>query len=329
MRINKVSISPKSRERIQLSVGKLYDFTDMHIPIEVVRGAQDGPVMFMSAALHGDEINGTEIIRRVLKKVSPAKLKGALIAVPVVNVFGFNTKSRYLPDRRDLNRSFPGSRRGSLASQMAYIFMKEVVSRCTHGIDFHTGAVHRDNLPQIRACLDDEETLNLAKSFGAPVLINSQLRDGSLREAARKKKIPVLLFEGGEALRFNESVIRAGVKGTLEVMKAIGMLSTRKAPVSARQTFLARDSYWVRASCSGSLHFNKKLGDHVEKGGLLAFIQDPFGEQKIDIRAEEGGIVIGMTHFPLVNRGDAVYHIATFNNLKKVSRYLQSSDYDR
>jgi hypothetical protein len=181
----------------------------MSLPIEVIRGKEEGPVMFVSAALHGDEINGVEIVRRLLAKKALKSIKGALIAVPIVNVFGFNSKSRYLPDRRDLNRSFPGSENGSLAGQLAHTFITEIVQKCTHGIDLHCAAINRINLPQIRACLDDPETQRMANAFNMPVALHSELRDGSLRSAARELGIPTLLFEGGEALRFNEKTIKS------------------------------------------------------------------------------------------------------------------------
>ncbi|HSG06703.1 MAG TPA: succinylglutamate desuccinylase/aspartoacylase family protein, partial [Nitrospiria bacterium] len=196
------------RKRVTLEIARLYDFTETGIPIEVIHGRRPGPVLFICGAIHGDEINGVEIIKRLLGHKSLKKIRGTLIAVPIVNVFGFNTKSRYLPDRRDLNRSFPGSKDGSLASQLAHTFMQEVVSKSTHGIDLHTGAVPRSNLPQVRAFLKDPETERLARAFRVPVIINSNFRDGSLREAARERGIPMLLYEGGEALRFNEPVIR-------------------------------------------------------------------------------------------------------------------------
>jgi predicted deacylase len=196
--IGGVKIKRGERVKIQLDYAALYDYTKLTIPVEVIRGKEKGPVLFISAAIHGDELNGIEIIRTLSKKKFLKRLKGTLILVPIVNVFGFHNQSRYLPDRRDLNRSFPGSKSGSLASRLAYIFMKEIVSKCTHGIDLHTGAIHRTNLPQIRACLDDLKTKELAEGFGAPVVINSNLRDGSLREAARRKKVSMLLFEGGE-----------------------------------------------------------------------------------------------------------------------------------
>ena len=182
--IGGTTIKRGERKRVYIDVAKLYDFTDMNIPIEVIRGKEDGPVMFISGAIHGDEINGVEIVRQILSKKALNKLKGTLIAVPIVNVFGFNTKSRYLPDRRDLNRNFPGSPKGSLTGQLAHIFMKEIIEKCTHGIDFHCAASHRINLPQIRACLSDPKVKEMAEAFDVPVIMDADLRKGSLREAA-------------------------------------------------------------------------------------------------------------------------------------------------
>ena len=316
------------RKKVFLRVAALYDYTDINIPIEVIRGKVDGPTLFISAALHGDEINGVEIAKRVLKRVKADKLKGTLIIIPIVNVFGFNNLSRYLPDRRDLNRSFPGAKKGSLAGRLASIFMKEIVVKCTHGIDLHTGAVHRANLPQIRACLDDPETKVLAKSFGVPVLINSSLRDGSLREAARRKGIPMLLFEGGEALRFEEDVIKSGVKGCMSVIRSLGMLPKLKVQSDkpAKKVFIANDSSWVRAPHSGAFVATRKLGAHVTKGDVLAKISDPFGSEEYNVLAETSGIIIGLTRIPLVNCGDAMFHIATFSNVKHVKSAIELYD---
>jgi predicted deacylase len=281
--------------------------------------------MFISAAIHGDEINGVEIIKRVLRRPILKKLKGTLIAVPIVNVFGYNNRSRYLPDRRDLNRSFPGTKEGSLASRLAYIFMKEVVEKCDYGIDLHTGALHRTNIPHIRACLDDKKTKSLAQEFGVPVLIHSKLRDGSLREAARKKKIPMLLYEGGEALRFREDVIRIGVYGCLSVMRKVKLLPPIVGPAHKPQgekSFVARGSYWVRAPHSGSFTGIRKVGDHVQEGDELAVISDPFGREAVKCEATSAGIIIGMATIPLVNRGDAMFHIASFKNSTHVKKAL-------
>jgi predicted deacylase len=286
------------------------------MPVHVVRGKRSGPRLFISAAIHGDEINGVEIIRRLLKLPKLKRLNGTIIAVPIVNVHGLINHSRYLPDRRDLNRSFPGTETGSLAARLAYLFMQEIVSQSTHGIDLHTGAIHRTNLPQVRANLDDEETNRLARAFDVPVIISSNLRDGSLREAAAEYGIPMLLYEAGEALRFDEVSIRAGVKGIINVMRALAML-----PPSSRITHkhtepvVARSSSWVRAPDSGILRAMVAPGSRVKKDTLLGVIADPFGESEVKILSSFNFIVIGRTNLPLVNEGDGLFHIARFEHV--------------
>lgn len=317
------------RKRSQIEVASLYDYTKLNIPLEVIRGKKEGPVLFISGAIHGDEINGVEIVKEVLHSSKLRSLKGTLIAVPVVNVFGFNAKSRYLPDRRDLNRCFPGNPNGSLGTRLAHIFMEEIVEHCSHGMDFHTGAIHRSNLPQIRASLDDEATQKLAKDFGATVILDSKLRDGSLREAAREHDVKTLLYEGGEALRRDDWAIKSGVKGCLSVMRSIGMLPPSKSTSQnskKKESFVAKDSYWVRASRSGTFHARKRIGDHVKENEVLGIISDPFGRETEKIFAEDTGIVIGQSTLPLVNKGDAILHLATFSNAKKVHAAIELMD---
>ena len=317
--INGVTVKPGTRVSIDLPTGRLYTHTPLTVPVHVVSGKKAGPRLFISAAIHGDEINGVEIIRRFLKLPALKRLRGTVITIPIVNVHGLINHSRYLPDRRDLNRSFPGSEKGSLAARLANTFMKEIVEKSTHGIDLHTGALHRDNLPQIRANLDDEETDRLARSFNAPVIISSNLRDGSLRESASEYGIPMLLYEAGEALRFDEVSIRAGVKGIINVMRELEMLpasrSTRKKHI---EPVVARSSYWVRAPDSGILRAMIPLGARVKKNTLLGVVADPFGETEANVKAQYSGIVIGKTNLPLVNEGDALYHIARFEDIQEV-----------
>jgi uncharacterized protein len=303
------TIQPGKRERLEIPVAHLPTRTPISLPVIVINGKKAGPKLWLSAAIHGDEINGVEIIRQVLEKIQPRKLCGTLIAVPIVNVFGFIEQSRYLPDRRDLNRSFPGSPNGSLASRLAYLFMTEIVSRCTHGIDLHTAAIPRINLPQIRANLEDEDTYRFAKVFGAPLLIHATMRDGSLRQAATKKKIPILLYEAGEALRFNAQAIQIGVEGILRVMDYLAMypLSSPTAEVTSVEVSATK---WIRASRSGILHLNVKLGEQVEKKQLLGIVTDAFGEMSAKVRATEKGMVIGYTQNPLINQGDGIVHLA-------------------
>ena len=317
--INGNTFEPGTKTTIELPVGRLYTHTPMTMPVHVVKGKKSGPRLFISAAIHGDEINGVEIIRRLLKLPALKRIKGTIIAVPIVNTYGLINHSRYLPDRRDLNRSFPGTEKGSLAARLANLFMNEIVTQSTHGIDLHTGAIHRDNLPQIRANLDDEETNTLASAFDVPVIISSNLRDGSLREAAAEYGIPMLLYEAGEALRFDEVSIRAGVKGIVNVMRTLEMLpATKRKSKKHFEPVVARSSSWIRASDSGMLRAMVPLGSRVKKGTLLGVVADPFGETETNITSTFNGIVIGRTNLPLVNEGDALYHIARFEDIQEV-----------
>lgn len=317
--INGITVPRGTRMSIDIPAGRLYTHAPMTIPVHVVSGKRPGPRLFISAAIHGDEINGVEIIRRLLKLSALKRIHGTIIAVPIVNIHGFINHSRYLPDRRDLNRSFPGSEKGSLAARLAHLFMQEIVSKSTHGIDLHTGAIHRTNLPQIRANLEDEETNRLARAFNVPVIISSNLRDGSLRESAAENGIPMLLYEAGEALRFDEVSIRAGVKGIVNVMRLLEMIPTsRRKPKRQMKPVVAHSSSWVRAGDSGILRAMIPLGGRVKKGTLLGIVADPFGEREIEIVAPFSGIVIGKTNLPLVNEGEALYHIARFGDIEEV-----------
>ena len=242
----------------------------------------------------------------------------------MVNVYGVIHHSRYLPDRRDLNRSFPGSKKGSLAARLADLFMTEIVVKCTHGIDLHTGAIHRNNLPQIRANLDDAETLSLAKSFHVPVLLNANLRDGSLREAADKFGIPMLLYEAGEALRFDEHSIRAGLRGILGVMRHLGMLSARKPRKSAViEPFVARSSQWVRAPSSGVFRAAKSLGEKIKRNDILGVINDPVATLETAVISPCNGLIVGRSELPLVHEGEAIYHIAQFEDNREVAEHVE------
>lgn len=302
-------VKPGESQTLELEVGRLYTHTPITIPVRVISGKADGPGLFISGAIHGDEINGVEIVRRLLAHKSLSKLRGTLVAVPVVNVHGFISHSRYLPDRRDLNRSFPGTENGSLTSRLANLFSQEIVDKCTHGIDLHTASGHRFNLPQIRACLDNDETIKLAHVFGAPVILNSNIRDGSLRQSVVEDGKPFLLYEAGEALRFDEFSIRLGVAGILSVMRVLGMLKGK--PYKSRfNTFVANSSKWIRAPQSGILRVDCPLGSHVSRGDPLGKISDPMGEDEIEVKSSTEGVIVSAIRLPLVNKGDALFHIA-------------------
>jgi predicted deacylase len=301
-------IKPASNVLVRVPLPGLHSDTLVHMPVHVFHGRRDGPVLFVSAAIHGDEINGAEVIRRILSLSMLKRLKGTLLAIPTVNVFGFEGHSRYLPDRRDLNRSFPGREQGSLAARVANTFMTEIVARSDLGIDLHTAAIHRDNFPQIRADFNDPQMNSVARAFGAPVLLHSASPGGSLRQAAASKSVPVMVYEAGEALRFDEVAIKVGVRGVLNVMRELGMLLKSKGK-KPKPSVLLRSSTWVRASKSGILRAQVKLGDMVGKGDNLGFISEPGGLVDDIVEAGSEGIVIGRTNIPLVYEGEALFHI--------------------
>ncbi len=282
------------------------------MPVHVVHGRRPGPRLFVTAAIHGDELNGVEIIRRLLQLPLLRKLRGALIAVPIVNVHGCIQRSRYLPDGRDLNRVFPGSETGSMAARLAHLFMKTIVVGSDFGIDLHTGASHRANLPQVRATLDDKRTSQLACTFGAPVIVHANLRDGSLRQAVLEKGIPMLVYEAGEALRFDELAIRGGLKGIIAVMRAIDMLAPGHKKKGGVEPVMARSTSWLRAPASGILRTVVALGAAVKKGEPLGFVADPFGANEVAVSAPTNGMIIGRTNLPLVYEGEALFHHARF-----------------
>ena len=325
LKINGQSIGPGERVTLELPLPQLYTHAPLTMSLRVIRGRRDGPRLFVSAAIHGDELNGIEIIRRVLRHSSLKSMRGTLIAIPIVNIYGVIHHSRYLPDRRDLNRSFPGSERGSMAARLAGLFMSEIVEQCTHGIDLHTGAINRANLPQVRAKLDDAETADLARAFGVPVVLNANLRDGSLRQTAAERGVRMLLYEAGEALRFDELGIRAGRRGVLNVMRHLGMLPrSRRRRTAAAEPFVARSSSWVRAPESGVLRTTASLGARVERDDLLGLITDPFGDSEVQVRSPADAILIGRTNIPLVHEGEALFHLARFEDDEGVAESLET-----
>jgi len=295
---------------VELPVGHLPPGTVSSMPVMVIHGRRPGPTVWLSGAIHGDEVNGIEIVRRLVLQLDAKSLAGTVLAVPIVNIFGVTAGDRYLPDRRDLNRSFPGSPRGSLGARIAHIFFDNVVSRCDIGLDFHSGSAGRSNLSQIRCDLDQPETRRLALTFGAPVTLHATLRDGSLRAAARKRGTPVLLYETGEAHRFDEAGIRRGVDGALRVLGTLGMISA-EAATAAETSILARSSSWVRAGRGGFVHLDVELGESVQAGQTLGRVIQTLGRGRVPLRSREAGIVIGVLRNALVHHGDAVVHVAS------------------
>ena len=263
-----VCVAPGMRQTIDIPAALLYTHAPVSLPVHVVHGRRPGPTLLVDAAIHGDEINGVEIIRRLLQLPVMERLRGTLLAVPIVNVFGFTDRSRYLPDRRDLNRAFPGTERGSLAARLAYLFRTRIVDHASHVIDLHTAAIHRDNLPQIRANLDESDCESMAQAFGTPVIVNTPLIEGSLRHLCSEQGTPVITYEAGEALRFDEQAIKAGVRGVMRVIRHLGMAapSSKRQREARRKSYVANNNAWVRGEQDGLFRAIVPLGAHVKEG---------------------------------------------------------------
>lgn len=311
--INGTFIKPGEKKTLSIPVAAMVTNADVELTVQVIHGRRPGPVLLVSAAIHGDELNGVEIIRRLLKLRQLQSLSGTLIVVPIVNVHGFLAHSRYLPDGRDLNRSFPGSPKGSLAARLAHTFLASVVSHATHGIDLHTGARHRANLPQIRFDPHDSRSEEMARAFGLPVILHSENKEGTLRGAAAALDIPIILYEAGEALRFDEVCIRAGMNGIVNVMRKLGMIRRTKRKTTPIEPSVALNSVWVRSPASGILRTLLPLGAKTSKRSVIGVVADPLGETEVEVTAPCEGVVIGRVNLPLVHEGEALFHIARFN----------------
>ena len=315
-----------ARATVGLPTAPLYTLAAMSMPVHVVRGRRDGPRLFVSAAIHGDEILGVEIIRRLLGLRLLDRLRGTLLAVPVVNVYGYTARSRYLPDRRDLNRSFPGSAAGSMAARLAHVFTEEVVAKSTHGIDLHTGAIDRTNLPQVRVSLDQEASVAMARRFRVPLILHANLRDGSLRQSVLERGVPVLLYEAGEALRIDERAVRVGLRGVVSVMRGLGMLPESRTPLPAADPLVARSSRWTRAESSGTLRMARDVGDLVEAGEPVGTLTAPLGDLSRPVLSRDTGVIIGKTQLPLVYEGEALFHVARLDEPDTAEARLDAYD---
>ena len=307
--IDGTSVAPGTRRSVELPVASLPTDTSLSISVGVVNGLRPGPTLWLSGVVHGDELNGIEIIRQVLRHVHPRQLSGTILAVPIVNVFGFLNETRNLPDRRDLNRSFPGSVRGSLTAQLAHRFVTDVVKRSDAGIDYHTGSDHRTNLPQLRIDLSIPEVERMGRAFAAPVTVNASYRDGSLRTWCSRQGIPILVYEGGEANRFNDASIKAGVDGTMRVLVELGMWSEPVLEAPA-PTLVVEHSHWERARRSGIVRIDVLPGQRVERGEVMGIIAGALGDRPAMVRASTPGVVLGYSRHPMASQGDALVHLA-------------------
>jgi uncharacterized protein len=307
-------IRPGEFKEIDINIARLPSHTVIDTPIYVSRGWEDGPVLALTAGMHGDEINGMEIVRRLLDSGMHQPKRGVTICMPIVNVYGFLNYSRDVPDGKDINRSFPGHKNGSLASRVAYNLMTQVIPFIDYGIDFHTGGAMRTNFPQVRAVLRDKMNMDLANAFGAPFTIDAPFRPNSLRREASRLGKNIIVYEGGESLRFDQNAIEEGIAGTLRLMKFLNMIDW--APDPSTPNTVIWTTTWVRARHAGLFQSNVQPGQKVEKGEWVGTITDPFGEFKEQVKATETGFVIGLNNIPVINAGDALMHIGMDNYCK-------------
>ncbi|MFV0553389.1 MAG: succinylglutamate desuccinylase/aspartoacylase family protein [Mangrovibacterium sp.] len=310
MKILHTEIKKGSSTYLTLETARLHTHTKIEVPVLIERGKKPGPTLLLSAGIHGDEVNGVEIVRRAIKEKITKPECGTVIAIPVLNVLGFLNKTREFPDGKDLNRFFPGSKTGSLANQFAHTFMQEIVPHIDYCIDFHTGGSFRNNIPQIRVSRGNPELLELAEVFNPKYIVQAPVRDKSFRESATKLGKKVLLFEGGKALNFSKGVTEAGLQGIMRVMQHIGMrdFETAISPAKRESIFIV-ESLWQRARHSGLFHTFVKDGEYITKGQILGSISDPYGKVEYLIKAKQNAHIIGMSHSPIVMQGDALFHL--------------------
>ena len=302
-------IRPGKSYQLNLDVAKLHTRTPILVPVIVNRAKEDGPTVLLMAGMHGDEINGIEIVRRFIYKKLNIPTKGTIICLPVFNIFGFLNVRRELPDGRDLNRSFPGSSKGSLAAQFSYHFMKEIAPHCDYIIDFHTGASQRNNFPQIRCVFSDETSKELAKVFNPPFILHSNLIAKTLRESVSKKQNKILLFEGGKSNDIEENIIEEGLNGAKNIISSLGMRNYKYDISKDRTPILLSKSKWLRSPISGMFHVFINNGVHVQKGQLIGHVTDPFGKAERKVIANLSGYIICVNESPVVYKGDAIVHI--------------------
>ncbi|QKG55442.1 succinylglutamate desuccinylase/aspartoacylase family protein [Hymenobacter sp. BRD128] len=307
--LNGLRIQPGERVLTRLVISRLPSGAVIDVPVHVIRATEPGPVLLLMAGMHGDEVNGVETIRRLIRRDLLQPTRGTVIAIPILNIYGFLNFSREVPDGKDVNRSFPGHPRGSVASRVAYRFMREIMPLVDYGIDFHTGGAARANHPQLRCVLGENAGIDaLAAAFAAPFTLHARLRTGSLRATAHALGKPIIVYETGESLRFDEAGIEEAIAGTLRVLHHLGM--GPEGPAPARPNIVCHRHRWLRARYAGLFRAHVALGDFVTEGQIFGSIADPYGEQSVRLEARASGYVIGLNYMPVVNQGDALLHLA-------------------
>lgn len=305
--INKEKIGLGEQKIVNLNIARLPTYTSIDLPVLVHRARFDGPVILLTGGLHGDEINGVEIIRRMIERELVMPEKGTVIAIPIVNIYGFIQNSRGLPDGKDINRSFPGARGGSLAKLLAHTLMSEIIPVVDCGIDFHTGGASRSNYPQVRCSFKIDRAKEFAEAMGSPVMMHSGLISKSFRNAAHKKGVEIMVYETGESLRYDEVGIEEGIDSARRLMKHLGMIKSAPDP---NKTRIFNQSTWIRTKNAGLFISKTELGEELNKRQVLGQIKDPYGDLNSRVIAPYDGMVIGLNNCPVVNKGDALIHFA-------------------
>ena len=299
------------RREINFNVAKLHTRTQVNVPVIIERSKKPGPIVLFTAGIHGDEVNGVEIVRQLIAKGINKPKKGTIICIPVINIFGFLHMVRELPDGRDLNRMFPGSKTGSLASQVAFKLMSKIVPQVDLIIDYHTGGADRFNAPQIRIVKDEPVLDELANTFGAPFVLYSKNINKSFRNACYKIGVPILLFEGGKSFSFDKTVTNTGVNGAKRILHYLEMLNSKfKVSKPKKQPVYVSNSKWIRAKYSGMFKTTVSINTFIKKGDIIGNITDPFGKFNHFVKAEYSGYVFSVNEAPIVYKGDAIMHVS-------------------
>ncbi|MCP5275070.1 MAG: succinylglutamate desuccinylase/aspartoacylase family protein [Burkholderiales bacterium] len=310
-------VPPAHAMRLSWKPQQSLDGLHLPTPVLVVNGATEGPVLCLTAAIHGDELNGIEIVRRILHNLDPENLSGVVIGVPIVNLQGFHRSSRYLTDRRDLNRYFPGDPYGSSAARIAHSFFHEVINHCHFLVDLHTGSAYRTNLPQIRGNLHHPEVAAFAHLFGIPVILHSEGTEGMLRHAAVNAGIPSVTLEAGKSQTLQESAVQYGVKSILTLLNNLNMIENKHVPVELESVYY--QSAWIRVDHGGILSSHVQLGEKITKNKILGVVTDPITNNRSEIISPYNGQIIGMAVDQVVMPGFAGFHIGIQEVEKKIS----------
>lgn len=309
-------VAPGEARNIEIPVSETYTGTPVTIPARVIRGTEDGPIVCVTAAMHGDEINGTGVVRELIVSEHVELIRGTVILVPVVNILGFERQSRYMPDRRDPNRSFPGSPDGSLTTRFAHAIFERIIRKCDYGIDLHCAAIRRTNFPNVRANCSIPEVRRIARAFGTELIIDQEGPEGSLRRAAVDAGCAMIILEAGEPWKVEPGVMEYGVRGVVSVLSELGMVDA--TPYCPRFQTIVDKTTWLRASEGGFLGFHVSPGDYVEEGVPICTQTTLLGHEPVTIEAPASGYVLGMTTLPMVVPGDPICHLALINANERV-----------